>query len=213
MNQSQVNPDVGYTFASGLRSILRQDPDIVMVGEIRDNETAELAIHAALTGHMVLSTLHTNDAIGAIPRFIDMKVEPFLLASTLNLIVAQRLVRKICDHCKQEVNLHSNVKNIAKEILQTMPPEAMPRDLNMNKLKFYQGKGCARCGDTGYKGRSAVVEVLVMTDSLKEVVISKKMDLIPQEFAKQKTPNLRQDGVLKALRGITTMEEILTATK
>lgn len=213
VNQSQVNPEVGYTFASGLRSILRQDPDIVMVGEIRDNETAELAIHAALTGHLVLSTLHTNDAIGAIPRFIDMKVEPFLLASTLNLVVAQRLVRKICPHCRQEQELHTNVKNLARDILQSIPAGAVPKDLNINKMKFYKGKGCARCGDSGYKGRVAIGEVLVMTSSLKEVVNANKMDLLPQEFAKQKTPTLRQDGVLKALSGITTMAEVITASK
>jgi len=213
VNQSQVHPDIGYTFASGLRSILRQDPDIIMVGEIRDNETAELAIHAALTGHMVLSTLHTNDAIGAVPRFIDMHVEPFLLASTLNIVIAQRLVRKICEHCKEEVKLPERVSKIADEILRNMPEGTFPDDLDRKQRKFYRGRGCARCGNSGYKGRLAVVEVLVMTQGLREIITSNKMDKIEDEFRNQKTPNMREDGVIKVLRGLTTMEEVLTATK
>lgn len=213
VNQSQVHPDIGYTFASGLRSILRQDPDIIMVGEIRDNETAELAIHAALTGHMVLSTLHTNDAIGAVPRFIDMHVEPFLLASTLNIVIAQRLVRKVCEHCKEEVKLPERVAKIAEEIINNMPESTFPDDLDKNKKKFYRGRGCARCGNSGYKGRLAVVEVLVMTPGLRDIITSNQMDKIEEEFRRQGTPNMREDGVIKVLRGLTTMEEVLTATK
>lgn len=213
VNQSQVHPEIGYTFASGLRSILRQDPDVIMVGEIRDNETAELAIHAALTGHMVLSTLHTNDAIGAIPRFIDMHVEPFLLASTLNVVIAQRLVRKICEHCKEQVDLPERVVKISEEILQNMPAGTFPKDLDPKKRKFYRGKGCTRCGNSGYKGRLAVVEVLTMTPRLREIITSNHLDKIEEEFRKQGVPNMREDGVIKALRGLTTMEEVLTATK
>ncbi|MGB0757698.1 MAG: GspE/PulE family protein [Patescibacteria group bacterium] len=213
VNQSQVRPEIGYTFASGLRSILRQDPDIVMVGEIRDNETAELAIHAALTGHLVLSTLHTNDAIGAVPRFIDMQVEPFLLASTLNLVIAQRLVRKICDNCKETIELPERVTNIAKKILETTPESEIPKDLDIQKLVFYHGKGCARCGDTGYKGRLAVVEVLVMTPELQQMITDNDMTHIGDAFQKQGSLTMRQDGVVKALQGFTTMEEVLTATK
>ncbi len=213
VNQSQVNAEIGYTFASGLRSILRQDPDVVMVGEIRDNETAELAIHAALTGHMVLSTLHTNDAIGAVPRFIDMHVEPFLLASTLNLVMAQRLVRKICTHCIEQIALPERVQKIAQGIIDEIPAEAIPDGVDTKTLTFFKGKGCARCGDSGYKGRLAVVECLVMTPSLQQVITANKMGDIIHEFVKQKSPTMRQDGVLKALRGQTSMEEVLTATK
>jgi len=214
VNQSQVHPDIGYTFASGLRSILRQDPDVVMVGEIRDGETAELAIHAALTGHLVLSTLHTNDAIGAVPRFIDMHVEPFLLASTLNMIIAQRLVRKICDKCKEEASdMPERVINIAKDIVATIPKSEIPQDVDVNNLKFYRGKGCPHCGNTGYKGRGAVVEVLVMTSELKKAITEDQMSSLKEIFVKQGSLNMRQDGLIKALQGITTMEEVLTSTK
>ena len=213
VNQSQVHPEIGYTFANGLRSILRQDPDVIMVGEIRDNETAELAIHAALTGHLVLSTLHTNSAIGAIPRFIDMEVEPFLLASTLNMVIAQRLIRKICEDCKEEVDLPDRVVSIAKDILQSTPKSEIPDNVDVDNLKFFHGKGCARCGESGYKGRAAVVEVLVMTPELKRAITENRMSDLKDIFLKQGSPTMRQDGVLKALRGITTMEEVLTTTK
>lgn len=161
INQSQIRPEVGLTFATGLRSILRQDPDIIMVGEIRDSETAELAIHASLTGHFVLSTLHTNDALGAIPRLTDMKVEPFLLASTLNVVIAQRLVRKICIDCKEEFALPSNILAEVQEEIKKIPKGSLPEELkNLKKLKFYKGKGCAHCDKTGYKGRIGIAEVL-----------------------------------------------------
>ncbi len=214
VNQSQVHPDIGYDFASGLRSILRQDPDVVMVGEIRDGETAELAIHAALTGHLVLSTLHTNDAIGAVPRFIDMHVEPFLLASTLNMIIAQRLVRKICDHCREEIDdIPDRVVSIVEEILKTIPDSEIPDDVDIKKLKFSRGAGCPHCGDTGYNGRAAVVEVLVMTPELKKAITANQMSGLREIFAKQGSLSMRQDGVIKALQGMTTMEEVLTSTK
>jgi type IV pilus assembly protein PilB len=218
INQSQVNTEVGYTFAFGLRSALRQDPDIIMVGEVRDNETAELAIHAALTGHMVLSTLHTNDAIGAIPRLIDMHVEPFLLSSTLNVVIAQRLVRKICKFCKEEINdIPEKIIDHVKKIVVDIKPEHLPKELqdmiHKEEYHFYRGKGCPRCGDSGYQGRIAIVEILSMTDDLKKVLQNNKLDEIKRIFIEQGLPNMQQDGVMKVLQGHTTMEEVLRVAK
>jgi len=218
VNQSQVNADVGYTFASGLRSILRQDPDIIMVGEIRDNETAELATHAALTGHLVLSTLHTNDAIGAIPRLVDMHIENFLIASTLNIVLAQRLVREICVNCKEEMKkvpdgLVNDVKEILSEIDINYLPEEVQEMVKNDSYKFMVGKGCPHCGDSGYQSRIAIVEALVMTDDLKEVIVNNKMDEVSRVFLEQGLPDMRQDGVIKVLQGRTTMAEVLRATK
>lgn len=217
VNQSQVKPEVGFTFASGLRSILRQDPDIIMVGEIRDSETAELAIHAALTGHIVLSTLHTNDATGAIPRLIDMKVEPFLLSSTLNLVIAQRLIRRICQHCQQEIKLPANLKEDVLKALAELPDEYLDeinikdkRNISVEKLVFYKGQGCNHCGDTGYKGRSVIAEVLQATDNLKKIINEgNKIDEVMAEIKKQQMISVVQDGIIKALKGITSLEEVM----
>jgi len=218
VNQSQVRPEVGLTFATGLRSILRQDPDIIMVGEIRDNETAELAIHASLTGHKVLSTLHTNDAFGAIPRLLDMKVEPFLIASTLNVVVAQRLVRKICDECKQEIKLPMKTVQQVIEEVKKIPsasmPEELPRKLDSKRVKFYTGKGCPQCNNTGYAGRIGIAETLAMTDNLKDLVVANKLGReVREEGRNQGMITLQQDGIIKAMRGVTTIEEIMRATK
>lgn len=218
INQSQVNTEVGYGFANGLRAALRQDPDIIMVGEVRDNETAELAIHAALTGHMVLSTLHTNDAIGAIPRLIDMHIEPFLLSSTLNVVIAQRLVRKICKHCKEEINdIPDKIINEVKKILVEINPIHMPAEIkelvHRDDLHFYRGRGCPRCGETGYQGRIAIVEILSVDDDLKKVIEMEQTDEIERVFKKQGLPNMQEDGVIKVLQGRTTMEEVLRVTK
>jgi type IV pilus assembly protein PilB len=214
VNQSQIRPDVGLTFASGLRSILRQDPDIVMVGEIRDGETAELAIHASLTGHVVLSTLHTNDAFGSIPRLIDMKVEPYLLSSTLNVIIAQRLVRKVCGKCKEEIALPEETKKQVIEELKKIPPDSFPKDIDLNNLKFYRGKGCEKCDNTGYKGRVGIAEVLEINDAMKEIIYANKMG---QEIKKaaytQGMISIQQDGIIKALKGLTTIEEVMRATR
>ncbi|MCX7779153.1 MAG: GspE/PulE family protein [Patescibacteria group bacterium] len=215
VNQSQINPAVGYTFASGLRSILRQDPNIIMVGEIRDNETAELAIHAALTGHIVLSTLHTNDAFGAIPRLIDMKVEPFLLASTLNVVISQRLVRKICENCKVVIEAPPALQ---KEIVNLLSPLADKspevKELISKKINIYKGKGCFQCNQEGYKGRSAIFEVLEVNDKIKEIIVSnRQISNIKKEFENQNTPYIYQDGWLKVLKGITTPEEVIKATR
>ncbi len=213
VNQSQVKPEIGFTFASGLRSLLRQDPDIIMVGEIRDNETAELGIHASLTGHFVLSTLHTNDALGAIPRLLDMKVEPFLLGSTLNIVLAQRLARKICEHCKVEYKLPDDIVADIKKQLSITPPavinEMLP-NFDIKKIKFYKGAGCARCGSTGYSGRVALVEVLDVNNQIKELIMENKKNLTLEDLVKnQNFITMKQDGVIKVLLSLTTMEEVL----
>lgn len=211
INQAQVRPEIGFSFASGLRAILRQDPNIIMVGEIRDFETAELAIHAGLTGHIVLSTLHTNDAFGAVPRLIDMKIEPFLIASTLNVIIAQRLVRKICSYCKEEDFLP---KEVEKEILGELEQIDAPDYKKAEKIKFYKGKGCKYCQNSGYQGRVAINEVLEITDNMKKIIVSGcKIDEAKEEFKKQGMFAMKQDGVIKALEGTTSLEEVITATR
>jgi len=215
VNQSQVNPDVGLTFARGLRSILRQDPDIIMVGEIRDSETAELAVHASLTGHIVLSTLHTNDAFGAVPRLIDMKIEPFLLTSSLNLVMAQRLVRRLCEHCKEEITLPKKYEDEVLRLVSTLPKDSLPKDIKLTRpLKFYRGKGCVRCENTGYKGRVAIAEVLEVSEELKKIIQAGcDLDKIKAEFRNQGMHLMVEDGYIKALQGITTVEEVMKVTK
>lgn len=215
-NQSQVRPNIGYTFATGLRSVVRQDPDIIMVGEIRDTETAELATHAALTGHVVLSTLHTNDAFGAVPRLIDMGIEPFLIASSLNVIVAQRLVRKICPHCAEQVEPSLQIEKAIEQSLKGVAGVDLNnyRDKKTGHLKFYRGKGCSRCNNEGYQGRVAIFEVLEITDQMKDIITSGcKIEEVKEEFARQKMKEMIQDGYIKVLRGETTIEEVLRAAK
>ena len=213
VNQSQVKPEIGFSFASGLRSLLRQDPDVIMVGEIRDNETAELAIHAGLTGHFVLSTLHTNDAIGVIPRLLDMKVEPFLLASTLNTVVAQRLLRKICQHCKEEERLPADVLLEVKEEVGKIPLELFREvklDPNPDNFVFYKGRGCSHCGNLGYGGRIVIAEVIDITDDLKEIIMDDARVLKADDIVNnQKFVTIKQDSIIKVLLGLTSMEEVL----
>lgn len=216
VNQSQINTAVKYTFASGLRAILRQDPNVIMVGEIRDGETAELAIHAALTGHSVLSTLHTNDAVGSIPRLIDMKVEPFLLSSTLNAILAQRLVRKICGHCRTEISITNNLLQEIKEILKNVSPSHCPEGIDLNKnFKFYKGKGCNKCGNTGYKGRTVIAEVLNISDEMRTLISEgfKDIEAVRKVLIKENMLTIVQDAYIKVLEGKTTVEEALRVTK
>lgn len=217
INQSQVRPEIGYTFANGLRSILRQDPNVIMVGEIRDGETAELAIHAALTGHLVLSTLHTNDAIGAIPRLVDMGIEPFLLASSLQAVAAQRLVRRICDHCKQEVKLTDQQTRSLAKFFSLIPGEEVGAyGLKVDqKIVTYQGKGCEKCSLSGYKGRIALYETVAVDDVMKAVIADKKGNetAVKQAAAEQKMLSMKQDGILKVLKGITTFSEIERVTE
>lgn len=214
VNQSQIRPEIGFTFATGLRALLRQDPNIIMVGEIRDNETAELAIHAALTGHLIFSTLHTNDALGAIPRLIDMKVEPFLLGSTLNAVIAQRLVRRICKDCKEKIEVPPDVEASVREELKIMPQDAVPEKFKTGSLTFWHGKGCARCGGEGYRGRMVIAEILEVTERLQSIIARGfNIDEAKEEIKKQGMINLKQDGILKVLEGITTIEEVMRATQ
>ncbi|MFZ6035716.1 MAG: GspE/PulE family protein [Patescibacteria group bacterium] len=216
VNQSQINPDVGLTFAAGLRSILRQDPDVIMVGEIRDNETAELAVHASLTGHLVLSTLHTNDSFGAIPRMIDMKIEPFLITASLSTIVAQRLVRRVCQYCQKEVQLPDELKRDVEKQIAGIPPEVFKRRLGTEKpeLKFYEGTGCARCENTGYKGRILITEILEIDEEMKNVIVTNpSIDSIRETAQRQNMLTMAQDGILKAMERKTSFREILSATR
>ncbi len=197
INQIQVNANVGMTFAAGLRSILRQDPNIIMVGEIRDKETAEIAIRASLTGHLVLSTLHTNDSLGTVTRLIDMGVEPFLLASSLSGIVAQRLVRKVCRDCAEEQEISMREKDIFAR-----------RGIKIDKIT--RGKGCASCNMTGYKGRIALHEVLVINDDIRRIIMNdNSFQKLRENAIKNKTIFLIDDGLLKVKQGLTTTEEVL----
>lgn len=218
INQAQIRPKVGFTFASGLRSLLRQDPNIIMVGEIRDEETAGLAINAALTGHLVLSTLHTNDALGTIFRLLDMKVEFFLLSSTLKTVVAQRLARKLCDNCKQPVELSAEEhKEISAElslipdsILKAEIPEFTTKEEFLKNIVFHKAVGCSRCENTGYLSRTSVSEAVEINDELKKIINDGSKDLTLEAIKKsQDFISIKQDGYLKAARGITTVEEIL----
>lgn len=213
VNQSQINPDIGLTFASGLRSILRQDPNIIMVGEIRDRETAELAVHSALTGHMVFSTLHTNDAIGAIPRLLDMGVEAFLLTASVNAVMAQRLVRQICHDCKKEVPIPAEVKKMIVAELKDIPKaEAVGVDLQNPKL--YAGAGCKVCSDSGYRGRLAIFEVMPLTDTIKDLILEHQGVAKMRDLARAEGMiSMKQDGYIKVLKGVTTIEEVIRVTK
>lgn len=213
INQSQVKPEIGYTFASGLRSILRQDPDIIMVGEVRDKETAELAMHAALTGHLVLSTLHTNNSVGVIPRLVDMGIEPFLIGSAMNIAIAQRLVRRICPYCKQETEVSQEVIAEVEEELEKIPQDQREEIDISNGLKFYKGKGCKECKNSGAIGRVGIYEVLCMTPEMEKIIHSSVTDSeIEAEAKRQGMVTMKQDGIVKCLLGFTTIEEILRVT-
>jgi type IV pilus assembly protein PilB len=217
LNQSQIKPEIGYTFASGLRTILRQDPNVIMVGEIRDSETAELAVHAALTGHLMFSTLHTNTAIGSIPRLMDMGIEPFLLSSSLRLVMAQRLVRRICEKCKQKIEVSPVIQEkITHEIADISAAELEKYNLDLSKgMSFFKGKGCDACNGTGLSGRLAIVEAVKITEAMKSIIIEKNGSeiLITEERNKLGMLTIRQDGILKMLKGMTTVEEIERATE
>lgn len=209
VNQIQVNTKTNLTFANGLRSILRQDPNVIFVGEIRDSDTAGIAVNAALTGHLVVSTLHTNDAATALPRLIDMKVEPFLVASTVNIIVAQRLVREICESCKTQLVLKRSdmKKNVPEEIIAKYFPPA-------EDLVVYEGKGCKVCHHTGYTGRIGIFEVLEMTEKIRKLIADKNdSDVIAKEAVNEGMTTMQEDGIDKIAKGLTTFEEVLRATK
>lgn len=202
-NQVQVNPNIGLTFAAALRSFLRQDPNIILVGEIRDTETAELAIQAALTGHEVFSSLHTNTASGSLPRLLDMGMEPFLLASSVNAAVGQRILRKVCPHCKKAFNPPPEVSDNIKRVLGNL----LPKDA---KMILYKGEGCSECGQTGYLGRIGIYEVLVVSGEIMKMILQR---VSAQEIEKQSVLEgmitMKQDGYLKVLEGVTTLEEVL----
>lgn len=214
INQSQIQHDRGYGFAMGLRAILRQDPDVVMVGEIRDIETAEIAIQAALTGHLVVSTIHTNSASGAIPRFISMGVKPFLLAPALNAIIGQRLVRRLCETCKQEVTLQSSVLKQVKDEIANIP-ESAGITVDTSKLTFYgppKGESkCQTCNGLGYKGRVGIYEIFNMTKQIEEAILAEKVSAshIDDLAHEQGMISMVQDGILKALDGLTSVDEVL----
>lgn len=197
IRQSQIDVKTGLTFARGLRSILRQDPDVIMVGEIRDLETAEIAVHAALTGHLVFSTLHTNDAAGAVGRLIDMNIEPFLIASSLAGIIAQRLVRCICSDCKETYR----------------PQEKIIKELGVERDLLHKGRGCPKCRNTGYKGRTGIFELLILNDEIRELIINKaSSDKIRKAAVSVKMSTLYDQGILKVKSGVTTVEEVMRLT-
>jgi type IV pilus assembly protein PilB len=201
INQTQVNPRAGLTFASGLRSILRADPDIIMIGEIRDYETAKISVEASLTGHLVLATLHTNDAPAAVTRLIDMGVEPFLTASAVDCVIAQRLARRLCERCKQPAQ-------IEEEILQSM--QFPFGHLDGGGLRFYRAVGCNRCGGSGYRGRTGIYELMVVTKGMRDLILRRSStDEIARVAEEEGMVRLREDGLLKAAKGITTIEEVL----
>lgn len=207
INQVQINPQAGLTFATGLRSFLRQDPNIILVGEIRDKETTQLAIQAALTGHLVFATLHTNDSATAIPRLIDLGGEPFLIASVLNASVAQRIARRLCQHCKESYTPEQRIQDEIKTVL----GELLPKNYKDGQpLTLFRGKGCNECNNTGYSGRIAIFEVLKITPMINKMILqSQSAKDIEAQARKEGLIIMKQDGYLKALEGLTTIEEIL----
>jgi len=217
VNQSQVRPKIGFSFANGLRSLLRQDPNIIMVGEIRDEETAELSIHASLTGHLVFSTLHTNDALGAVFRLLDMKIERFLLASTLRTVIAQRLARRLCENCKEETQLTAEAAQEVIAELKKMPEGILKKELPQfttfeelfKQHKVYKPVGCSRCEKTGYSNRVSIAEVIEINDKLSEMINAGQSPTLDDIKKNEDFISIKQDGLLKILQGITTLEEVL----
>ncbi len=199
ISQVQAKPKIGLTFAAGLRSFLRQDPDIMLVGEIRDKETAEIAVQAALTGHIVLSTLHTNDAPSSVIRLVDMGIEPFLISSSIIGVIAQRLVRKICPKCKKEIKITPDIEKILNE-----------NEIGNNEITLYKGEGCPYCKDTGYKGRVAIFELMVITENIREMIIKNvSTGKLRQAAVKEGMCLLKVDGIKKVCEGVTTIDEVL----
>ena len=214
VNQSQVRPEIGYSFANGLRSILRQDPDIIMVGEIRDEETASLATHSALTGHIVLSTLHTNDSLGVIPRLVDLGIQAFLIPATLSLAIAQRLVKSLCNKCKKKVKPRKEIKDLILKEIAGLPKQAKEKIKIPKPLYVWEPVGCSECNQGGFSGRIGLFEIFEMTEELAETVlkdISEKS--LKEEAKRQAMITMRQDGIIKVLEGKTTIEEVLRTTQ
>jgi len=209
IEQTQIITDKGYTFAAGLRSILRQDPDMILVGEIRDNETAETAIHAALTGHLVFSTLHTNDTAGAIPRLVDMKVNPNLIPPALNLVIAQRLVRRVCPKCAKEIKPDKETLEKIKNGLKDLPSRVKKPNLDNVVIKQISEEGCSYCNFTGYKGRIGVFELFIIDDAMEKTILKTPSVVeIKETSIKAGMVTIKQDGLLKVLQKVTTMEEV-----
>ncbi len=207
VSQTQVDPDAGYTFASGLRSILRQDPDIILVGEIRDAETAEISMNAALTGHMVFSTLHTNDAVGAIPRLIDLGSKPQVIGPALSLVIAQRLGRVLCSHCKENIEIDKKTREKINVFLASLPKRV---DINAYSApQIFKPKGCEKCGKIGYRGRTSVFELFSITEEIEQAIYKNPNEIELKLLAKkQGMTTMQEDGVLKVLLGITSIEEV-----
>jgi type IV pilus assembly protein PilB len=217
VTQIQIHPEINLTFASGLRSLLRQDPDIIMVGEIRDRETADIAVRTALVGRLLLSTLHTNDAVGAMPRLLDMGVEPYLISSTLSLVIAQRLVRKLCTHCRQsympeqkDIALLQKTYNLDQALKTLAQTGVVSADTQVDGLRFYKSEGCDKCDHSGYIGRTAVFEILQVTDGLKTLISNKEDGVKLKEFAlKEGMKTMFADGLAKVILGETDLKELL----
>ncbi|MBI5152400.1 type II/IV secretion system protein [Candidatus Peregrinibacteria bacterium] len=210
LNQSQVHPDINYTFAYGLRCALRQDPNIIMVGEIRDRETADIAIEASLTGHLVLSTIHTNNAVETITRIVNLGIPNYLLAATIELIIAQRLVRKLCPDCKKIVELTPDQKEHIEKVIEALPDavKTANKDAVMKK-QFYGPAGCEKCNNIGYLGRIGLYEMLRMNDEIRKLILENKLSIeLEQAASRSGMLNLETDGVTKALKGITSIEEV-----
>ncbi|MBT7736356.1 type II/IV secretion system protein [Candidatus Peregrinibacteria bacterium] len=209
LSQSQVHHDIDYNFATGMRAALRQDPDIIMVGEIRDKETADTAIEASLTGHLVFSTLHTNSAVESLTRLINMGVQPYLISSTIELIIAQRLVRKMCDKCKKPIEAPAELKEVAKNAMESIHVEGEVDPGLVEKMQFYEAEGCDYCGGIGYRGRVGLYEVFRMTNELRKMIIEES-SVLDIQVAAQKAGmiTLEQAGVIKALEGETTLNEV-----
>ncbi|MEK7076999.1 MAG: ATPase, T2SS/T4P/T4SS family, partial [Patescibacteria group bacterium] len=211
VEQTQADPEAHYTFASGLRSILRQDPDVILVGEIRDAETADIAMQAALTGHLVFSTLHTNDAAGAVPRLNDLGIKPVTIAPALSLVIAQRLVRKLCEKCKQREELSAELRAHIEGFFKKLPPR-VSRDA-YKTLAVYTPVGCEGCGGTGYRGRIGVFEFFVITPDVQDAILGESSERALAALArKEGMVSMQEDGILKTLRGITTLTEVEKAT-
>ncbi len=207
ITQTQVEEGKGYTFAEGLRSILRQDPDVIMVGEIRDLETAQIAMNAALTGHLVLSTLHTNNAAGTIPRLIDLGVNPNIIAPAINVTMAQRLIRKLCGNCKEKISPTEEEGEIIEKILDSLPSKTLAP--KTSEISIWKSKGCPKCNNIGYKGRIGIFEAIIVDENIEKLVLQKPNETeIWKEAVKQKILNMQQDGILKVLKGITSLDEL-----
>lgn len=222
VNQMQVNPKIGLTFAMGLRALLRQDPNIIMIGEIRDHETAEEAVHAAMTGHLVFSTLHTNSAAGALPRLIDMGIEPYLIASTVNNIIGQRLVRRVCPDCKKSFKVDKKkITSLEKDfnlqrLLEVMKKEGViaGRVNSLSDIEFFEGQGCEKCGNTGYKGRLGIYEVLGISPKVMDQILKKSSSSeIEEQAVSEGMVLMWQDGFIKAHQGATTIDEVLRVSR